>query len=201
MENLIRQHKPRTIFDIIPKSFFEIDLGHRQHDEYLLSKNCYEWYYAFGKYFNPRSVLEIGVRRGYSLVSLLAGCEPGVFAEGWDIPNPSNRNYVKDCLNGLDERIKEHCNAEIDLKYNNSQHVKSLSRKYDLVHIDGAHQHKEKIHDLELCLGMSDVIVVDDYKCPVVGGATNLFVRQHRSHFSDVFKINSLRGTLIIKQK
>ena len=38
------------------------------------SQNNYEWYYTFGRIFQPTSILEVGVSRGYSSIAIGLGC-------------------------------------------------------------------------------------------------------------------------------
>ena len=200
---LINKYIPEDIFSVVPREFFEDDLGHPDHDEYLLCGNYYEYYYALSKYYQPKSMLEIGVRRGYSMVFLIMGSDNIEQVAGWDIPTPDHDNYVQDCLNGLDEKILKYTKKDIKLylKYCDSQKVNSIDDKCDLIHIDGCHEHDAKIHDLELTIGKSKVVIVDDYKCDTVGAACSEFLRRHLSKFNCCYAIDTLRGTLVLEQK
>ena len=74
--------KPASIFDKVPRDFFLED-GNKGA-EYIRSGNCYEWKYAVSAFLKPKSVLEIGVRYGYSLASFAFGSPKLERIEGWD---------------------------------------------------------------------------------------------------------------------
>jgi len=201
--NKLLAKKPNSIFDIISKDFFKEDLGLPQHDKYLYSGNYYEIYYALSAYYNPKSILEIGVRRGYSLISLIAGSDDVEYAEGWDIPHHRNQNYVDNCLDGLDEKIKQFTSKEvsINLQYRNSQGIEKMERQFDLIHVDGAHERLDKIHDLNLIKDACKVVIIDDYKCHIVGPACDFFVQQNLDIIENIHNIDSMFGTLILEFK
>ena len=91
--------KPNSIYDVVDKSFFiEKDMNY----DYL-PPNCfdyYEIYYAISKYYKPSSILEIGVRYGYSLISMILGSNVN-YVEGWDIDlyHKLHNETLKDSLN------------------------------------------------------------------------------------------------------
>ena len=82
MDN-INKHKPESIFEHIRRDWF---LKQTLQEDYIDSGTCYEYYYAFGAYYKPKSILEIGVLYGYSAASLILGAHQNIeLFDGWDI--------------------------------------------------------------------------------------------------------------------
>ena len=52
---------PSSILDKVDNQFF-IEIDQEQHKSYIKSGNYYENYYALSSYYQPKSILEIGVR-------------------------------------------------------------------------------------------------------------------------------------------
>ena len=194
MINIINSNKPSSILDVVPKDFF-IEIG-TSHDEYILSGNYYEWYYAIAKTFAPNKILEIGVRYGYSLGSMLAGSTNSKSVVGYDIDS-----YVENGLNIATENIKKHIGttAKLDLRLEDSQSIKGFKEKFDLAHIDGDHSFEGKIHDLNICAKVSKVIIVDDFHfLGEVNRACNDWLRVNYDLIEEYFVLDSVRGTLVI---
>lgn len=197
IENRVLKLKPNSIFDIIDKSFF-FELG-TSHDEYLKCGNYYEVYYAIAKYYAPKSILEIGVRYGYSLASMMFGGASSIKkVVGYDIDQ-----YEENSLSIADSNIKKHLSSigvECRLELKNSQSISSLDEVYDIIHIDGDHSYHGKLHDLNLALLHSKVIIVDDYNhLTEVKQAVNDWVAANKNHIKNTYFINSIRGTFIIE--
>ena len=97
----ILKHKIDSIFDVIPKSWF---LKQTFEEDYLESGNCYEVYYALGKYYKPKTILEIGVLFGYSVGALMLGAKDSIERlDGYDIDWYSRNTYaLKGDDNSLD---------------------------------------------------------------------------------------------------
>jgi predicted O-methyltransferase YrrM len=189
--------KPTSILSVVPKEFF-IEIG-TAHDEYILSGNYYEWYYAIAKFFNPHKILEIGVRYGYSLGSMLAGASNCKTAVGYDIDS-----YVENGLNISEQNIGAYIQtkAKINLRLENSQGIQGFKEKFDLAHIDGDHSYEGKIHDLNLCAKCSKIIILDDYNfLGEVKRAWNDWLRENYELVNTHFILNSVRGTLVIIMK
>jgi len=58
-------------FEDILSIFVEEDWIHFQHDPAVLTRRCHNFYAGYGAGFRLRSILEIGVRRGYSAFALV----------------------------------------------------------------------------------------------------------------------------------
>lgn len=196
--------KPQKIFDeaatgIDPAFFGERDVKYDKHAKYINSGICYEWYFAVAKYFQPVSILEIGVRRGYSLLSMIKGAADNVkFVRGWDIESVepgSNAIAIKN----IKERIDT---AKIDFAIDNvnSRRFDKIPVFFDLIHIDGDQSLEGIEHDLNISLGMCNVVIIDDYDyIPNVRKATDAFIAIHKPIIQALTYIPSFRGMLVIE--
>jgi len=187
--DLIQALKPKSIFDVVPEYFFpERDTpGHR---EYIRGGNYYEWKYAVAAHLAPRSILEIGVRYGYSLACFIHGSGQVVEVEGWDscsYKEDSNRiaeDNLKPCLNGMSYQF---------FKQDATQATEAVP--WDLVHIDGPHTHAGTLHCLRLLKDSRAILVDDVYDCHDDLQACKDFVQETRREF---VVLPSLRGDFLI---
>lgn len=73
------------------------------------------------------------------------------------------------------------------------------SQKYDIIHIDGAHDYNSKISDLYLakeCISADGIILVDDYGyCQDIIPAVDEFVKHTRMR---LIRVDTLRGMAIL---
>jgi cephalosporin hydroxylase len=197
METEILNLKPDYIFDVegVNHSVF-IEKDCSGHD-YITCRNYYEIYYAIAKHYQPESILEIGVRYGYSLYSMMVASERLNYVRGYD-----NDNYNADSVERANANISAVISEKIDFKVENldTQNIDKLDRFYDLIHIDGDHSYEGKVHDLNLIKGSCKILIVDDYNnFDSVKNATNDFVNQNEDIIKNKFLINSLRGSYIIE--
>jgi predicted O-methyltransferase YrrM len=188
--------RPKSIIDELGRDFFAADLGRPEHDEYLLSGNYYEWYCALARHYRPQSVLEIGVRLGYSLASMAHGTSDETELFGIDIDA-----YVPGSLSIARAKLAQRWpRRKLDLQLINSQRVRSFPRAFDLVHIDGDHSYSGKLHDLTLTLGSCKVVIVDDFNSlHQVRAAAIRFLDDHQARIARHYVIPSVRGTLVIE--
>ena len=188
--------KPECIFDIVNNDiFFEKD--DPRHNDYMHCRNYYEIYYAIGKYYQPESILEIGVRYGYSLYSMMAACDNLKYVRGYDTDE-----YEKDSVERANKNLSSVISEGVDLKIENkdSHQIKELDRFYDLIHVDGDHSYEGKIKDLDLTIGKCKTLIIDDYNhISCVQSATNKFVSDNESIIKNKFLISSMRGTYIVE--
>lgn len=193
IENL----KPNSIHDIIsPDFFFELGSG---HDEYLLSKKYYEYYYAISKFYQPKSILEIGVRFGYSLGSMIKGSDVIENIIGVDM-NSYEYNSIEIAENNIRKYINNNINYNFFLQ--DSHSILELPNFYDLIHIDGDHSYEGKIQDLNLTIGKCKTLIVDDYNyLPEVRKAADDWMAINKISINDFYVLDSTRGTLIIELK
>ena len=201
---------PYSIFDVLPKDFFiEKDLS---ADYFQPDARNYEVYFALAKYYKPTTLLEIGVRFGYSFVSLIKGAEGSIkLAHGFDT-DEYEENGLAIALSRLKRIVPE--DVDLQLFNTNSQDILALDRSYDLISIDGDHFYNSKLHDLALTVGKCKVVVVDDYmeeraRAPFsqyqppfpIKTAVDKFVEEHKDKIKDHFLVESLRGLYIIEYK
>ena len=126
----------------------------------------YRLKYAIAKMIQPRSILEIGVRFGYSAHSFLFAA-PTSWYLGLDVDEPSWGPYKGIPREWAEENLAKHFpNTMIGTEHVNTQadivDISSTAR-FDLVHIDADHSYKGALHDMTqfwpFCRG---VMVVDD---------------------------------------
>jgi predicted O-methyltransferase YrrM len=192
----IEQVKPKSILEHIDEDFYVND--HQQGQRVYTDGNCYEWYYAIGAFFKPKSILEIGVRFGYSLMALAKASNAKVL-HGYD-----TEEYVKGsneiATNLIRDRISP--KAEVKIENLNSQNIQSLNRPYDLISIDGNHSHNGTLHDLYLTKDKCKVVIVDDYDfLGSVTTAVDKFIADNYDAIENWVYIPSFRGTIVIVYK
>ncbi len=177
--------KPASIFEVVGREFFT-DLGKPEHDAYLLSGECYEWYYAVSKWLQPKTILEIGVRLGYSMRSMLEGC-PTASVVGYD-----NESYVRGCVETTRNKL---VGFDVTLHVANSQERLEAFPVVDLAHVDGDHSEVGCYHDLDLVRDAKVIICDDTTYMPQVGRAVSKWLVVHpRPHFY----VPSYRGMVVI---
>jgi predicted O-methyltransferase YrrM len=195
MKNLILELKPKSIFDVVKPEFF-LELG-TTHDEYLKSNNYYEYYYAISKHYQPKKILEIGVRYGYSLGVMVSGSNNIEKVVGIDCDD-----YEKNSLNVAEENIKKYIKTSLEYTFLNvdSHTITKFDDFYDLIHIDGDHSYEGKIKDLNLLKNSCKVAIVDDYNfLPQVRKAADEWVLNNSEIIKSYYILESIRGTLIIE--
>lgn len=189
----IRGLRPRSILDVVSRECFR-ELGQPGY-EHIGNGNCFEWKYAIAKYLQPISILEIGVRFGYSLCSFIEGSDAIQTVEGWD-----SEIYVPDSNSVAREAVK-HCShrPKVILSKKDSAGVDSISWKFDLVHIDSSHQYEICLRDLRLFNGHARAILVDDtMTCPDDARAVRDFCDENKSAIMELIHIPSHVGESLI---
>lgn len=195
MLNKIIENKIENIMTYIDSDMFVYEQNDPLHD-YILSKNCYEWYYTIAKTLQPKSILEIGVRFGYSLVSMMKGAEDSVQT----VVGIDNDSYIwnsAQVARKYCETVKPNITT-IDVI--DSQQLQTLDRQFDLVHIDGDHTYIGKVHDLNLVKTHCKYCIIDDYDfIETVRKATDDFINDNSSIIKNKLYIPSFRGTMILE--
>ena len=192
IEDLFK-NKPDSIHDVIPSEFFT------KYDsyDYVWSGNCFEWYYALGKTIQPKSFLEIGVRFGFSFLPTMLGSEQLEYALGWDLETYGNNKIAK-------ENIGKYYNgsAKWSIEHLDSQTQTELPQFFDLISIDGCHDYDCKVHDLKLCIGKCNYVILDDYDYHSdVRNSTDFFLHRYADHIEWSEYIPTFRGSMLIKYK
>jgi len=196
MRDIIKQiteAKPDSIHDVIPSEFFT------KYDsyDYVWSGNCFEWYWALGKVLKPESFMEIGVRFGFSFLPTIASSPNMKYALGWDLETYGNNQIAN-------ENIGEHYkgDAKWEIQHVDSQLETELPQFFDLISIDGCHDFDCKVHDLKLCIGKTNYVILDDYDYHAdVRNSTDYFLREYKEHIEWNEYIPTFRGSQLIKFK
>jgi hypothetical protein len=192
IEELLK-HKPESIFDVIDKDFF---LKYDNYD-YTLSGNCFEWYWALGKVIQPKSFLEIGVRFGFSFLPTIQSSDKIEYALGWDLETYGNNDIAN-------ENIQKYYNGNCkwNIEHLDSQKQTELPQFFDLISIDGCHDYDCKVHDLKLCIGKCNYVILDDYDYHVdVRNSTDFFLGTNSEHIEWSEYLPTFRGSMLIKFK
>jgi cephalosporin hydroxylase len=179
------------------------DLTFKKH------KDWYPEYYKIKhdicKRLNPKVIVEIGVRAGYSADAFLQACPEAKYI-GYDADNfkhggkrrrqhPPYMEWAEDHLidNGYDAII----NFPVD-----TQEIDEVASA-DFYHIDGDHTTKGVMHDLDICYNSAPVnayLLVDDIdSIPGVKAGVDQWIEEHRDSVTDEY-IKSYRGELLIQK-
>jgi SAM-dependent methyltransferase len=174
------------------------------HPDDPLSHKFKEWvpYYqlksAIAQAIRPKTILEIGVRYGYSAQAFLHGAPDAKYV---GIDNDSD--YFGGSKGALQwARDKFDPNQATFIK-NDTQALDRLpGDSYDLIHVDGQQDGKGTYHDLELALGQGNWILVDGYFWTSNNfRETNEFLLRHRELFEYALTIPGYAGEFLIKTK
>ncbi|AKB45252.1 methyltransferase domain-containing protein [Methanosarcina vacuolata] len=158
----------------------------------------YRMKYAIAKMIRPTSILEIGVRYGYSAITFLKASENATYL---GIDNDSETFGENKGEGNWAKRITQNYKAEFLLA--NSQSMTTLPGDfYDLIHIDD-HQDGDGIfHDLKLALEKSKWILVDGYfKSDEHLLSATYFLNKYKDFIEFAVTIPSYAGELLIKTK
>ena len=128
---------------------------------------------AVARTLQPKRILEIGVRYGYSGAAFLHGW-PEAHYTGIDL-NADSFGGIKGAIDWARQILP---NGHCELIVANTQNMTRLPGEiYDLVHIDGQQDGDGTIHDLELAIEQSRHILVDGYHWTAENyNATNNFL-------------------------
>ena len=189
----IFEAKPDSIHDVIPSEFFT------KYDsyDYVWSKNCFEWYWALGKVLQPKNFLEIGVRFGFSFLPTIQASQNTEYALGWDLETYGNNQIA---VENIGKYYTGNCSW--DIQHLDSQEQNTLPKFFELVSIDGCHDYDCKIHDLKLCIGNCDYVILDDYDYHNdVRRSTDAFLETYRDFVEWNEYLPTFRGSQLIKFK
>ena len=166
------------------------------------TKEFYDEYrtkYAIAKLVQPKRILEVGVRFGYSARSFLfAAPEADYF--GLDIDEPSWGAFKGVPRLWAEERLKKlYPKNKIQTWQQNSQEippVTNLAELFDLVHIDADHTYEGALHDMErFWPACRHTMVVDDYL--EVMDSVSTFSAKHNNELVKMFA-SSLRSSALL---
>jgi hypothetical protein len=141
-----------------------------------------------------RSIVEIGVRAGYSALAMLAAVPDATYlgidadAGEWG----GKAGYIGTARETLEGFQAEFLRAD-------SQLLQDLPAHYSLAHVDGDHSYEGALRDIRLCSHFADAMIIDDYDfIPQVRHAANEFAMNEAKgwgfqHVPD----NGFRGNLV----
>lgn len=161
-----------------------------------LGQDTYEVYHALGLTFKPKSILEIGVRFGYSMRCMTLGS--GLIETAYGIDNEydsgGSLDYVRCHLHNLIPNLQLHL---IDSQKVDQLPVKEL---IDLAHVDAWHTADGCYHDCVLVhkyLKPNGILLVDDVGTggELVREGADRFCKQHQL---TPYYLPSYRGMYVI---
>lgn len=163
-------------------------------------RNNYEWYYSISRFVKPKSILEIGIRYGFSLCSMALACDKDVYIEGWDNIDDS---YENGDINVAKRNLELIGYENNNIKFIDSHEVMEMNRDFDLVSIiDGDHSYDGALMDMNLVKNNAKFLVIDDYLfIDDVKRAVDDFILSNKNIIEYNKLFNSLRGTMLIKLK
>ncbi len=156
----------------------------------------YRLKWAIARVLQPRSILEIGVRYGYSAHALVDACRGATYL-GIDLDCAVSGGVP----GAIDWARKILQPFPADLLIANTQAMTSFpGETYDLIHVDGQQDGDGSFHDLTLALHQGRYILVDGYHWTNQNFlAVNDFLLQHRDRLDWYGAIPGYAGELLIK--
>ncbi len=158
----------------------------------------YRMKYAICKAINPHSILEMGVRYGYSAITFLTASQNATYL-GIDNDTDSfggSRGAIE-----WAKKITKNSNATFLIA--NTQDMEYLPGvDYDLIHIDGQQDGDGTFHNLELALQKAKWILMDGYFRSQENMISSMyFLNKYKQFIEYAFIIPSYGGDLLIKTK
>jgi predicted O-methyltransferase YrrM len=157
------KHFTKTVEDMYPvlePHLHPMDRG-AFGDEFLRTKNSYEWLASIAWELQPKRILEIGVRFGYGAISMLWGTakgKPPAKTSYWGLDNEQAEAGSNDFARSA---ILPFCEGWPVLMKKLIENLPS----YDLIYVDGYHTPEAVLEDLALAGNLrmpGGVILVDD---------------------------------------
>ena len=158
----------------------------------------YRMKYAICKALEPKSILEIGVRYGYSAITFLSAVPD---AQYFGIDNDTDTFGGSKGAIQWAKKITKKNNAEFFIA--NTQEMDVLPGEYyDLIHIDGQQDGDGTFHDLELALPKAKWILVDGFFWSKENMlSTTYFLEKYKQFIEYAIIIPSYAGDVLIKTK
>lgn len=145
---------------------------------------------------NPKTIIEIGVRAGYSALAFLTACPDAKYI-GIDFERlPEGKIYTEWASNLLKP-------YDFEIWKLNTQAITFIDKEeIDFFHIDGSHATKSVMHDLDLCfkiLSSDGLILLDDMVINNVGMGIRTWIENHESEINYEYII-SRTGEMLIRK-
>ncbi|MDD1700436.1 MAG: methyltransferase domain-containing protein [Methanoregula sp.] len=191
-----------NILNIMQQTDFDFRKYTNPNDKlsYLFSEwvPYYRMKYAICKAINPHSILEVGVRYGYSAITFLSASQNATYL---GIDNDTNTYGGTQGAIEWAKKITKNSNATFLIA--NTQEMESLpGEHYDLIHIDGQQDGDGTFHDLELALQKAKWILVDGYFWSQENMiSSTYFLNKYKQFIEYAIIIPSYAGDLLIKTK
>lgn len=144
------------------------------------------------------SIVEIGVRAGYSALAMLSAVPDATYL-GID----ADQGEWGGSAGYLDRAVETLKGFQATVLHVDSQLLQELPGHYSLAHIDGDHSYDGALRDIRLCSHFADAMLVDDYDfIPPVRHAANEFAVHEAKgwgvqHVSD----SGYRGNLVFMRR
>jgi 2-polyprenyl-3-methyl-5-hydroxy-6-metoxy-1,4-benzoquinol methylase len=158
----------------------------------------YRLKWAIARILQPASILEIGVRYGYSAHAFLTACPTSNYL-GIDLDS----DVAGGVVGAIDwaKKIMRPFPASF-LIADTQAMLQFPGDRYDLIHVDGQQDGDSSFHDLGLALDQGNYVLVDGYHWTHDNFlAVNDFLLQHRDRFDWYGAIPGYGGELLIKVK
>ena len=130
-----------------------------EHD-FSIWQRTYQLKWAISKALAPDSILEIGVRYGYSAFAFL-GATPGCWYLGLDNDGDESGG-VRGSLKWAASKLRNYAKASV-LKTDTQKLDKLPGDVWDLIHVDGKQTGASTNHDMSLALNQARYILIDGY--------------------------------------
>ena len=158
----------------------------------------YRLKWSIARTLQPATILEIGVRFGYSALAFLDAC-PSASYFGIDA-DCETYGGSRGAIHWAKERTQR---SKAAFLIADSQKMSSFpGGSYDLIHIDGQQDGKGTLHDLELALRQGQYILVDGYFWTRENFlAASEFVYRYRDLIEYCVVIPGYAGELLIKPR
>jgi 2-polyprenyl-3-methyl-5-hydroxy-6-metoxy-1,4-benzoquinol methylase len=156
----------------------------------------YRLKWAIARTLKPQSILEIGVRYGYSAHAFLDAMPDSRYV-GIDL-DCTAAGGVKGAIDWAKQILQP---FQAALIVADSQAMSQFpGDRYDLIHVDGQQDGDSSFHDLKLAIDQADYVLVDGYHWSTANfQAVNDFLRQNRDRIAWYGTIPGYAGELLIK--
>ena len=171
------------------------------------ARRYYETKHRIAERLQPRSIVEIGVRAGYSAYAFLHACPKAYFLGiDWGIKgafDEANRNEVAFCSNNVERLMSEF--PSFRMIWNNSHHLGGIPAApgggvYEFAHVDADHSYEGCTADLKLTKDCKWVLVDDFDVGPEVRGACRDWLLAHPELKAEYIP-DGFRGQLLIERR
>jgi 2-polyprenyl-3-methyl-5-hydroxy-6-metoxy-1,4-benzoquinol methylase len=158
----------------------------------------YKMKYAICKVINPQSILEVGVRYGYSAITFL-NASPDASYLGID----NDTNSFGGTKGAIEWAKKITAEYKTNFLIADTQEMTKFPGEfYDLIHIDGQQDGDGTFHDLELALHKGQWILLDGYFWSRENMlSATYFLEKYKQFIEYAIIIPSYAGDLLIKTK